>query len=823
MLYLDAPLELNGLYVYRDYSNKTRFYYLPKSPRLSMEGGQPMFQLLVYRDVSETATSAGGFLTMTTDLGVSSATITKTESELSGRFGMQATLAPVPVKGGSVRVTALDSGTVPGENGAEPRFVENLIAPGKPSLYGDQRAAFTAELSGKGAQLMKAAFEGDGATPVVLLYELQFVGLLPAYDVTIKIKFRQVYEHLRQRSQMNTLWFRSDIDREFESLIKSGAIDIEEVVYETESPEQTSARMTRLNTLAKELAQWSFFTPGLNPGAVLASDRGTLQAYDATTAVTGITAGLTSASRAALTGVGASADAGAPRRPGVGVATGAVEEAGSEGGTTEGGSAEGETTERGGDQPVPAAASGGPPTAVEAWNRAGRPQGAYLLRSLSQVEQQDIEYKLRQVSAVERSIAPQGQIRLLPGASSLPGRIVMADLDAEFFKTIEGTISTSADLAALGVASVQVKLRYGVKPDGSRWKDQVEKTLSATGQSHAYRFAVDDAGSSELEFQVILNYRPEASIGDETTKEESPWIRTTTRNFDINPAAYSSILPVELTAAMVDWNTVQQIQAKVSYNDPDSGLAAADTKILTRESPTAALKIRPKKAEKKQVTVRAAFFDAQGETDVVTIAQPGDEPFVINQPADKTAVVDIRLADELTRYEKVTVQLAKGAAASPQPERTLNLGEGLNEAQWSFRKATGGDARFSYKVTAFLKGGAIAEEPWKATDNPLLIVGDRIAGVLVVQVLFLSPPAEGGFRLVKLRLNYPDAPSWADSDIEQIFRLGTEELTWRVPMERADAKSYTYEVTWFGTDGSRRQTGPVTSSDEILLLDPLGP
>ena len=213
MLYLDAPLELNGLYVYRDYSNKARFYYLSKSPRLSMEGGQPMFQLLVYRDVSEPTTSAGGFLTMTTDLGVSSATITKTESELSGRFGMQATLAPVPVKGGSVRVTALDSGTVPGENGAEPRFVESLIAPGKPSLYGDQRAAFTVELSGKGAQLMKVAIEGDGATPVVLLYELQFMGLLPAYDVTIKIKFRQVYEHLRQRSQMNTLWFRSDSRR----------------------------------------------------------------------------------------------------------------------------------------------------------------------------------------------------------------------------------------------------------------------------------------------------------------------------------------------------------------------------------------------------------------------------------------------------------------------------------------------------------------------------------------------------------------------------------------------------------------------------------
>ena len=77
-------------------------------------------------------------------------------------------------------------------------------------------------------------------------------------------------------------------------------------------------------------------------------------------------------------------------------------------------------------------------TAVEAWNRAGRPQGAYMLRSLDQDERQEITYELRQVAAVERSMAPQGQIRLLEGAADLPGRILEVDLDDDFFKTIEG-------------------------------------------------------------------------------------------------------------------------------------------------------------------------------------------------------------------------------------------------------------------------------------------------------------------------------------------------------------------------------------------------
>ena len=59
--------------------------------------------------------------------------------------------------------------------------------------------------------------------------------------------------------------------------------------------------------------------------------------------------------------------------------------------------------------------------------------------------------------------------------------------------------------------------------------------------------------------------------------------------------------------------------------------------------------------------------------------------------------------------------------------------------------------------------------------------------------------------------------------VEQLFQADTPEFTWRVPMKRTDATSYSYKVTWFKKDGSRVTTGPVTSHDEILLLDPLAP
>jgi hypothetical protein len=186
-------------------------------------------------------------------------------------------------------------------------------------------------------------------------------------------------------------------------------------------------------------------------------------------------------------------------------------------------------------------------------------------------------------------------------------------------------------------------------------------------------------------------------------------------------------------------------------------------------------------------------------------------------------VVDVRLADMLERYQQVVVQLAKAGTDPPEVERTITLGEGKTSEQWSFRREDPADVSFSYKVAAFLKDGAVIENDWVTTDNPLVIVGDVAAGVLSVEVMFLGPLADGGQRLAKLELTYPDAPSWADPNVEQVFRTGDEEFTWRVPMARADATSYTYEVTWFGTDGQRTTTGPVTTNDEILLLDPNDP
>ena len=260
-----------------------------------------MFQLLIYRrditdnpDFREGEALGGGFLTMTVDLGVSDSRLRRIRDQLKRRVGQEVDLAPIPIEDGSVRIATLgtavggapaleggDEDEVASDTGA--RFVEKILGSAKPSMYGDNRCVFTIELDAEGAQLMAASLRNPGATQIAVIYSLDFKGLLPAYEVKITIDFAQSYNHLRSRFTANTLWFKTDIDSEVERLTKEGHIKIEEVDYLGGGDAAALAeRATRLQNLAKELAQWSFFSPGLTPGRVLAAERGTLVAADPT-------------------------------------------------------------------------------------------------------------------------------------------------------------------------------------------------------------------------------------------------------------------------------------------------------------------------------------------------------------------------------------------------------------------------------------------------------------------------------------------------------------------------------------------------------------
>jgi hypothetical protein len=823
MLYFDSIATIQGITLFRDYNDSNRYYYLPQYPRLSREGGNPLFQLLIYRrDITDNSAFkegdrlGGGFLTMTVDLGVSEDTLTAIKNELSGAGG-NVQLAAVPFEAGSVRVSALGA-TSGADAAAQPsgsaHFVEQILGATTPSLYGDNRAVFSMELSQEGAVLMRASLEDPGASQVAVVYNLDYRGLMPAYQCKIKIHFQQSYSYLRTRFTMNTLYFKADVDAEAEKLLKDGSIQITEVDFAGMDAAAAAASRDKLNQLAKDLATWAFFKPSIQPGAVLAVDRGQLVAADPTQAASAVAAGFSQPLQAIATSQGAAGGTSGPRLQG---------ESG------------GDNSTRAAGRPLPTGTATTPPpgpgdgaqplSAVERWNQLGRPQAAFLMRSLTQEEQQDIEYDLFQVSATKRTAGPQGQIRMAAGDAQLAGRIKEVDLDDPFFARITGSVTTNANLAALGVSSMVVKLRYGTRDDGSRPKDTTEFVLTAPGQKQNFAFMLDRRLSVTLEYQVVVKYQSGFAIGDPSLQATSEWIETTTRDLDIDPNEVSAVFPVDLAVAQVDWGAVSSINCTLHYADPSAGVIDEASLVLTQASPSGKFHIRPLDPQKRAYNIKSDFQFKTGQTSTVQQQGNGQRTFVLNQPTELAVPLTVIAADPLKHFSKMVVELAFQASdGTPEQDKLLTFSSNGETQTWTlFRSTSSEKPSYRYRTTLFSTNGSETQSDWKMASDQLLVVGETFAGLLEVNIrMLITDFRAAGLLGAKLHLEYADAAPGVNSAKDMFFTApSTDTPKWSVPKKPGGGREYSYTVTWIKTDGSQNVVGPRKVSDEELLLHPL--
>lgn len=129
---------------------------------------------------------------------------------------------------------------------------------------------------------------------------------------------------------------------------------------------------------------------------------------------------------------------------------------------------------------------------------------------------------------------------------------------------------------------------------------------------------------------------------------------------------------------------------------------------------------------------------------------------------------------------------------------------------------------YRYTVTKFTNTG-VEQGTEQTGSSALLVLGDRMAGTLAVEVIFVASLAEGEMSRVQLQLKYADAPEWADGDVTKMFTDVSEPFTWSVPMQDRTKKSYTYRVIWFRENGDRVTLGPLETDSEMLVLDPKNP
>jgi hypothetical protein len=285
VLYDEPVMFVKGLTLFRDFSEPRTMYYLPReAPRIarSAEGGENgdyAMRLVLYRPdpnapPPQGMENGGGFLNLDTDLHVNEAVLEEVKEEVSRKFGADVNLVPVPFMRGSVELVLLGQT----RDDTNQPFVRKIAGSTVPSLYGNQRAAFSVVLDRDGAALMKQVIEEGGATMAAAIYHLTYAGIGPAYNLKITIDYERVFEHLdlRVRAGVNahnsnvSLVAKAGFHMLMEELREKRAIKVEEVDPIPGENGRTPTNQEMINEIIGNLMGSKWFKPTLAQGAQIA-------------------------------------------------------------------------------------------------------------------------------------------------------------------------------------------------------------------------------------------------------------------------------------------------------------------------------------------------------------------------------------------------------------------------------------------------------------------------------------------------------------------------------------------------------------------------
>ena len=291
---------------------------------------------------------------------------------------------------------------------------------------------------------------------------------------------------------------------------------------------------------------------------------------------------------------------------------------------------------------------------------------------------------------------------MLGRAEDLAKRIQEVDLNSAFFERISGSVTTSADLGAAGVSSMVVKVRYGVRDDGTSPKDSKEFVLRAAGDKGEYSFFMDRRKSVNIEYQVEVNYKGDYAIGSPELVARTEWLSTSTRNLDIDPRSVGALIPVTVTAGTIDWSSLRSLQGKVVYDDPGNSVHGERSFLLTQNEPTINIPIRPKDSEKTDYSVEAVFAFDQAQLPVAETRKGGSPGGPEHAPGTGDPGLD-RGFDPLGRYKRMAVELKHEGGGQEQRKLIELAGDAASESWTFFRANEQVEPEYSYQITRFCR------------------------------------------------------------------------------------------------------------------------
>lgn len=283
MLYLDSPITIKGVTLYRDLLDEKLYYYLPTDVKIARDEKGLSFTTYVDTSVhgkdelKDDVNELGGLLSLDVEMGPSDTELSDVLTELTQSAGEGIKLTPVPFESGTVKLLMF------GQDSKNPRENEPLqiwfAGTSKPSLMGKHIASFNTSMSGVPAQIMLDLLKNTPQTQLSVAYEMNFLGVIPAYNLEITVDFKATETYWNNKVELGVdvdagdikVLADIDIDSIIRNLLNDGTIIITETDYTKEH--RYDGDVSAQIDLVKQLLSTELF----NPTAIPTSDNSVLK------------------------------------------------------------------------------------------------------------------------------------------------------------------------------------------------------------------------------------------------------------------------------------------------------------------------------------------------------------------------------------------------------------------------------------------------------------------------------------------------------------------------------------------------------------------
>lgn len=438
--------------------------------------------------------------------------------------------------------------------------------------------------------------------------------------------------------------------------------------------------------------------------------------------------------------------------------------------------------------------------AADAAARAGHPEqvdAAAFSLELVQTRRTGVPWRLR----------PQGHLPGLP-PTQLERCRTSADLDRPVFGVHEVQVLANVDFAGHAIAAVDVSLARG--------DARLDVSLTGPQDSAFFRYVVPPGEEPGYTYAHRVHLAHTAAVVD----LPGGTARDSFHVVAVPPCGRVSLL---LDAGAVDWSGVTSVTAEVVHAEPSLGLPEQREAIsldATNLTATWSREVPGPATQPLTVNLHHALADGRRH-EVTRVADPGSR-LLLTSPFERTVTLTVAADGGWTRQRGVVVEVELAGVA-----HVVHLGPEHERELVSASLLAGDDDDHRWRQTVTFADGHVEVGDWQpGARAPRIEVGLHPAAVLTVE-----PATDlvdwSRVRLVRLAVHHPPAGTDVGPDVEAVLEeralLPGGGAVEPISIELSDPAddAYSYEATYFLTDGTRRSVGPTTTSDRHLVLSPV--